>query len=452
MSKPIYPLSFPTQTSNREAIDSASTVLSEDDTSTPQWEAHRWSSASSSVDFADVSEPFESESFGQSYVPSDTFKCGLCERFLSQRSPWSSRRIVRSGDMPVVGVLSCRHVFHAECLEQTTPKTQKSDPSCPICLRLQEENSPDQQVFSRLKNSFPRLRQSCDNGQSRPWGCPLAGGCVEGASHVPPRNTVLLLNRNRVKKNLSLKGNSSKEFPGKLRKTGACSSQLFNGKTIDPVVGCAKTTAGPSMRRWCWFCWWMMTVFSVSWLVESFRFSQIEFWRMWLEIHSIASLLVLDVWWKHINWTCDFYVTTMLYWDLRLMGLVANRIWISVELPSSAQTGSPLGLKPYGQSPCNMFVNSQWKVLVLIIFPSSYGQALSIIWVVVNTPLVQSFSVHMSSSRSEFLVFNFHSQPRKKKMVCPQHEGIRGKNQKYPVNLCIGCICGGYGVGVRMKV
>lgn len=156
--------------------------------------------------------------------------------------------------------------------------------------------------------------------------------------------------------------------------------------------------------------------FLIGW---KFQVSQIEFWRMWLEIHSIASLFVLDVWWKHVNWTCDFYVTTMLYWDLRLMGLVANRIWISVELPSSAQTGSPLGLKPYGQSPCNMFVNSQWKVLVLIIFPSSYGQALSIIWVVVNTPLVQSFSVHMSSSLSEFLVFNFYSQPPKKKNGVP---------------------------------
>lgn len=246
ISKPIYPLSFPTQTSNREAIDSASTVLSEDDASTPQREAQRWSS----FDFADVSEPFESESFGHSYIPSDTFKCGLCERFLSQRSPWSSHRIVRSGDMPVVGVLSCCHVFHADCLEQTTPKTQKSDPACPICLRLQEENSPDQQVFSRLKNSFPRLiRQSCDDGQSRPWGCAQAGGCVEGASHVPPRNTMLLLNRNRVKKNLSLKGNSSKEFPGKLRKTGAYSLQLFGGKTVDPVVGCSKTIASPSMRR-----------------------------------------------------------------------------------------------------------------------------------------------------------------------------------------------------------
>lgn len=104
----------------------------------------------------------------------------------------------------------------------------------------------------------------------------------------------------------------------------------------------------------------------------------------------------------------------------------ANRIWVCVELPSSGQTGSPLGLKPYGQSPCNMFVNSQWKVgikvLVLTILPSSYGHFgdLSIIWVVVNIPLVQSFSVHMSSSLSEFLVFNFYSQPPKKKMVCPK--------------------------------
>lgn len=250
MSKPIYPLPFPTQTSNREAIDSASTVLSEDDASSPQRDAQCWSSVSSSVDFADVSEPYESESFGHSYIPSDTFRCGLCERFLLQRSPWSSHRIVRSGDMPVVGVLSCCHVFHADCLEQTTPRTQKSDPACPICLRLQEENSPDQQVFSRLKNSFPRLiRQSCDNGQSRPWGCAQAGGCVEGTSHLPPRNTMLLLSRNRVKKNLSLKGNSSKEFPGQLRKTGAYSLQLFGGKTVDPVGGCSKTIASPSMRR-----------------------------------------------------------------------------------------------------------------------------------------------------------------------------------------------------------
>ncbi|KAJ0095237.1 hypothetical protein Patl1_15965 [Pistacia atlantica] len=221
------------------------------DASTPQREAPRWSSASSSTDFADISEPIESESYGRSHIPSDGFKCGLCERFLSQRSPWSSRRIVRSGDMPVVGVLSCRHVFHAECLEQATPKTHRGDPPCPLCVRLQEENSPDQQVFSRLKNGFSRPRPSFEDGQSRPWGCGQVGECVERALLVPPRNnTMLLLNRSHIKKNLSLKGNSIKEFPGKLRKTGSYSSQLFSGKSVDQgTVGCSKTTAGPSMKR-----------------------------------------------------------------------------------------------------------------------------------------------------------------------------------------------------------
>lgn len=249
MSKPIYPLSFPTQVPVREAIDSASTPLSDYDSSTPQREPHRWSSASNSVDFADVLEPFESESYGRSCLSSSTFKCGLCERFLSQRSPWSPRQIVRSGDMPVVGVLSCHHVFHAECLEQTTAKTHKSDPPCPLCLRLQEDNSPDRQVLSRMRNGLPRRGPSFEDGQPRPWGCVQVGDCVEGALHVPPRNPMLLLNRNRVKKNLSLRGNSSKEFPGKLKKTASYSSQLFNGKSVDQgVVGCSKTTAGPGIR------------------------------------------------------------------------------------------------------------------------------------------------------------------------------------------------------------
>ncbi|KAK4841752.1 hypothetical protein QYF36_009922 [Acer negundo] len=250
MSKPIYPLSLPTQTPVKEASDSAATSFSDYDASTPQREDHRWSSASSSIDFADVSELFESESYGRSCIPSDGIKCVLCEKFLSQRSPWSSRRIVRSGDMPVVGVLSCRHVFHAECLEQTTPKAHKSDPPCPLCIRSLEENSPDQQVFPRLKNGFPRLRSPCDDGQSRPWGCAQAGDCVEGVLHAPSRNTMTLLNRNRMKKNLSLKGNSSKEFPGKLRKSGSYSPQLFSGKSVDQgAVGCSKNTAGPNMIR-----------------------------------------------------------------------------------------------------------------------------------------------------------------------------------------------------------
>ncbi|KAB1208105.1 hypothetical protein CJ030_MR7G013038 [Morella rubra] len=249
MSKPIHPLSFASQTYTREAPDPTVAGFSEFETATPKRDAHQWSSASSSIDFADISESFEPEVFIRSCNSSDGFRCSLCEKFLSQRSPWSSRRIVKSGDMPVAGVLSCRHVFHAECLEQTTPKTRKNDPPCPLCVRLEEDSSLEQRGFSRLKSGFPRLRPFCEDGPSRPWGCVQVGDCVEGALHAPPRNTMFLLNRNRIKKNLSLKGNTGKEFPGKLRRNGFYSSQQFGGKSADQgAVGCSRTTAGPSIK------------------------------------------------------------------------------------------------------------------------------------------------------------------------------------------------------------
>lgn len=125
-------------------------------------------------DLTDVSEPI----INQSYV----YKCGLCERLLSQRSPWSSRWILRSEDMPVTGVLSCRHVFHAECLDQITPKVRKNDPLCPVCSK--------------------------------------SSTCVEGPISAPSRNTMLVFTRNQVKKSISLKGHSSKELTGKPSSSG----------------------------------------------------------------------------------------------------------------------------------------------------------------------------------------------------------------------------------------
>ncbi|KAF5793825.1 putative transcription factor C2H2 family [Helianthus annuus] len=195
MSKPVHPLTFPPKEN--------ATVCHE----------HRFSMASYDLDFTDVSEPIEPDSLNrpsinQLYV----YKCGLCERFLSQRSPYSSHRIVKSGDFPVTGVLPCRHVFHAECLDQTTPKTRKNDPLCPICGKSDEEiTSPEQRVCSKLKNGFPKLKPFREDGPSRPWGCTQAGNCVEGALTAPSKNTMLLLSRNRVKKSLSLKSNSSKK-------------------------------------------------------------------------------------------------------------------------------------------------------------------------------------------------------------------------------------------------
>lgn len=250
ISKPIHPMSFNDLTTTRDAFDPAVTDFTEFDTSTPLRDGQRWSSASSSQEFADVTESFEFETLGRPHFHSDGTRCGLCERFLSHRSPWSSRRIVRSGDMPTIGILPCCHAFHAECLEQTTPKTRKSDPPCPVCAKLEEESSPDPRGHLRLRNGFPRLKSSRDDGPSRPWGCVQVGDCVEGALHAPPRNAMFLLNRNRIKKSLSLKSNSSKEFPGKVRKSGTYSSQLFSGRSADgEAIGCSKASAGPSVWR-----------------------------------------------------------------------------------------------------------------------------------------------------------------------------------------------------------
>ncbi|XLR16786.1 hypothetical protein S83_044724, partial [Arachis hypogaea] len=197
ISKPIYPFSFPDITPAREAFDPAVASSSEFDASNPLRDVQGWSSASSTLDLSEVSELFESETCGRRHIPLDRSRCSLCERLLSHRSPWSTRRIVRSGDMPTTGVLPCCHVFHAECLEQATPKTQKSDPPCPLCVRL-------------LGNGFPRLRPFDEDGPSRPWGCVQGVDSVEGLGHAPPRNTMFLLNRNFSKKNLSLKGNLTK--------------------------------------------------------------------------------------------------------------------------------------------------------------------------------------------------------------------------------------------------
>ncbi|CAN4081289.1 unnamed protein product [Withania somnifera] len=215
MSKPIHPLSVPTETtSRREAIDSPSAGFLEIGASTPQKEKHLLSSASGSLDLTEASESFQSDIPSKPYNPSGGFRCGLCERFLLQRSPWSSPLVVRSGDMPVAGILSCRHVFHAECLEQATPKSCRSDPPCPICAKLEEGSSPEQRVFSKF---FPRLKSFREEGPSKPWGCAHSGDC----------------------------GNSGKEFPGKLRKTNTFSSQLFIGSVDHAMVGSSKASAGP---------------------------------------------------------------------------------------------------------------------------------------------------------------------------------------------------------------
>ncbi|KAK4258598.1 hypothetical protein QN277_005033 [Acacia crassicarpa] len=88
---------------------------------------------------------FDSESFGfnrerlvrsSSQIvtsPVDLQACGVCSKLLSEKSSWSTQKIIAGNDLSIVAVLVCGHVYHAECLERMTPEINKYDPACPIC-------------------------------------------------------------------------------------------------------------------------------------------------------------------------------------------------------------------------------------------------------------------------------------------------------------------------------
>ncbi|KAA8536079.1 hypothetical protein F0562_028557 [Nyssa sinensis] len=63
----------------------------------------------------------------------DLQTCGVCSKLLTEKSSWSSHKIITTNDLAVVSVLICGHVYHAECLENMTPEFNKYDPACPVC-------------------------------------------------------------------------------------------------------------------------------------------------------------------------------------------------------------------------------------------------------------------------------------------------------------------------------
>lgn len=76
----------------------------------------------------------ESSSRFSSSPSIDLQSCGACSKLLTERSSWSSQKIVSGPDLSVVAVLVCGHFYHAECLEMMTPDADKYDPTCPICM------------------------------------------------------------------------------------------------------------------------------------------------------------------------------------------------------------------------------------------------------------------------------------------------------------------------------
>uniref|UniRef100_A0A0A8YGS8 RING-type domain-containing protein n=1 Tax=Arundo donax TaxID=35708 RepID=A0A0A8YGS8_ARUDO len=228
LSKPVHPLSFPEHELEAQEIPvanaSSNNPLRSDLKGTGELhfpglmdygsgshgESANWSVASS-MDLTDFSERPEAERAGP-LRPNNVMektRCDLCDRLLTKRSPWGSRRIIRTGDLPVAGVLPCCHVYHAECLERTTPKGQKHDPPCPVCDKLAGKDT-EQWSICRLKNGLPRLH-SLGEGPSRVWSCAQAGDCVTGAVQMPRSSSISLLSRGGHKRHASSKGEPGRD-------------------------------------------------------------------------------------------------------------------------------------------------------------------------------------------------------------------------------------------------
>lgn len=60
-------------------------------------------------------------------------ECGICQRLLKRES-FIINDAISSGDVSVVAVSVCGHVYHADYLEQRTSHEEKRDLPCPLCL------------------------------------------------------------------------------------------------------------------------------------------------------------------------------------------------------------------------------------------------------------------------------------------------------------------------------
>lgn len=269
MSKPIYPLMFQNPVSEAdasgmaEASTSGSRMPREDSGASPMWtdrilsselkfqraltdlrkmeaspdlsmssrrEGFRWSNASSydfrfDGDNVDIADTINIENHR---CPSTSRyqKCELCKRSLYQKSPWSSNRIVRSTDMPVAGILPCHHVFHADCLEETTPKSQIHDPPCPVCLKAvgKEQSTSISEPF------HVALRSACSSqGAGASTGAGTSGHSISHQIENDLRRSSSLAtsqrrgssSRNHSKKRFSFKGKIGMDLLGaKMFRTG----------------------------------------------------------------------------------------------------------------------------------------------------------------------------------------------------------------------------------------
>ncbi|XP_058080056.1 uncharacterized protein LOC131228197 isoform X2 [Magnolia sinica] len=279
MSKPVYPLVFRNPVSDNEVCRTADMAsgsrstpgenptlslspdgtanlalkkmeASPDPSSSSRREGFRWSNASSydmgfDGDIIDITDHMDSGNVKPACNSTADQKCGLCGRLLSQKSPWSSYRIVRTGDMPIAGVLSCSHVFHAECLDQTTPKTQIHDPPCPMCQKVAGGAESSLSISEPLQMALRSIRRNQgisittdgEGTSSRQSSDQTESGLRRNRSLPMVRRGGSSLIKNHFKKHFSFNGVTGKDLFGvkMFRRTGSSSA---GARGNEEQVGC----------------------------------------------------------------------------------------------------------------------------------------------------------------------------------------------------------------------
>ncbi|GAV72708.1 hypothetical protein CFOL_v3_16196 [Cephalotus follicularis] len=220
---------------------------SPDPSASSRREGFRWSSASSydlgfDAERFDISDHVDAESLRSPTGRATDQKCGVCGKLLWQKSPWSSHRIIRGGDMPTAGVLACSHVFHAECLEQVTPKTQILDPSCPVCLKTIGAMEESPSVSEPLRMALRSVRRSrigisvgLENHSNDEASIHMKDRLKRNCPRASPQwNNGGSSIKNRLKKHLSFKGKITKD--------------VFNTKVLHRI-GSSSTSREPVQHR-----------------------------------------------------------------------------------------------------------------------------------------------------------------------------------------------------------
>lgn len=181
-------------------------------------EGYRWSTSSSydmefEAEQINISENMDVDSLRSPDYQMDDTKCGICVKFLRQKSPWGSNRIMRSGDLPVAGILPCGHVFHAECLEQVTSKSQIHDPPCPLCLGLSEDASTfSEPLMMALRSLRKRRGVTISDTPGNSSIDDVLNYMKDNTSKITSSARSRPTSSNKFRKHLSSKGKLAKNF------------------------------------------------------------------------------------------------------------------------------------------------------------------------------------------------------------------------------------------------